>query len=185
MSIFKKETPSPQWTQYYKLNPLGENIPVYIENGIQITHIMADNRPVEVRLSAPEKDEPETPQEPMKRFRVYDKWLHETLEQSDTNDYSYRDKENMWICDITDALEDPTRFVVQENTGIKDIRYNYIFEGDKVGFTEDVFGLAVSRKGTVVRGDTGMWQVMVDETIPFGLYHIKDRVILGHINEGV
>ena len=67
----------------------------------------------------------------MKRFRVYDKWLHETLEQSDTNDYSYRDKENMWICDITDALEDPTRFVVQENTEIKDIRYDYIFEGDK------------------------------------------------------
>ena len=29
----------------------------------------------------------------MKRFRVHDKWLHETLEQSDTNDYSYRDKE--------------------------------------------------------------------------------------------
>ena len=121
----------------------------------------------------------------MKRFRVYDKWLHETLEQSDTNDYSYRDKENMWICDITDALEDPTRFVVQENTGIKDIRNRYIFAGDQVGFTAEVFGVTAYRKGTVVRGDTGMWQVMVDETIPFGLYHIKDRVILGHIYEGV
>ena len=121
----------------------------------------------------------------MKRFRVYDKWLHETLGQSATNDYSYRDKESMWICDITDALEDPTRFVVQENTGIKDIRYNYIFEGDNVSFTEGVFGLAVSRKGTVVRGDAGMWQVMVDETIPFGLHSVNDRVILGHINEGV
>ena len=185
MSIFKKEAPNPQRTQYYKLNPLGENIPVYIENGIQITHIMADNRPVEVRLSAPEKDDYETPQEPMRRFRVYDKWLHETLEQSDTNDYSYRDRENMWICDITDALEDPTRFVVQENTGVNDVFSRYIFEGDNVSFTEDVFGLAVSRKGTVVRGDTGMWQVMVDETIPFGLYHIKDRVILGHIYKGV
>ena len=185
MSIFKKEAPKPTFTQYYKLNPLGENIPVYIENGIQITSIMADNRPVEVRLSAPEKDDYETPQEPMRRFRVYDKWLHETLEQSDTNDYSYRDRENMWICDITDALEDPARFVVQENTEIKDIRHNYIFEGDQVGFTEDVFGLAVSRKGTVVRGDTGMWQVMVDETIPFGLYHVKCKVVLGHINEGV
>ena len=185
MSIFKKETPEPKWTQYYKLNPLGENIPVYIENGIQITHIMADNRPVEIRLSVPEKDEPETPQEPMKRFRVYDKWLHETLEQSDTNEYSYRDRENMWICDITDALEDPARFVVQENTGVNDVFGRYIFEGDNVSFTEDVFGLAVSRKGTVVRADPGMWQVMVDETIPFGLYHIKDRVILGHINEGV
>ena len=121
----------------------------------------------------------------MKRFRVYDKWLHETLEQSDTDDYSYRDKENMWICDITEALEDPARFVVQENTGVNDVFGRYIFEGDKVGFTEDVFGVTAYRKGTVVRGDTGMWQVMVDETIPFGLYHIKDRVILGHINEGV
>ena len=184
MSIFKKEAPNPQRTQYYKLNPLGENIPVFIEHNIQITHIMADNRPVEVRLSAPEKDDYETPQEPMRRFRVYDKWLHETLEQSDTNDYSYRDKENMWICDITDALEDPARFVVQENTEIKDIRHNYIFEGDQVGFTEDVFGLAVSRKGTVVRGDTGTWTV-VDVVTPFGLHDVKDRIILGHIYEGV
>ena len=88
MSIFKKETPNPQWTQYYKLNPLGENIPVYIENGIQITHIMADNRPVEIRLSVPEKDEPETPQEPMRRFRVYDHDLQEILKQQD--DYSFR-----------------------------------------------------------------------------------------------
>ena len=91
----------------------------------------------------------------------------------------------MWICDITDALEDPTRFVVQENTEIKDIRNRYIFAGDQVGFTAEVFGVTAYRKGTVVRGDTGMWQVMVDETIPFGLYHIKDRIILGHIYEGV
>ena len=185
MNIFKKETPEPKWTQYYKLNPLGENIPVYIENGIQITHIMADNRPVEVRLSAPEKDEHEAPQETMRRFRVYDKWLHETLEQSDTNDYSYRDKENMWICDITDALEDPARFVVQENTGILDIFDRYIFEGDKVSFNEEICGHALVRTGVVTRSETGMWLLMVDETIPFGLYHIKDRVILGHINEGV
>ena len=91
----------------------------------------------------------------------------------------------MWICDITDALEDPVRFVVQENTGILDIFDRYIFEGDNVSFTKDVFGLAVSRKGTVVRSDTGMWLLMVDETIPFGLYHVKCKVILGHINEGV
>ena len=119
-----------------------------------------------------------------KQFRVYDKWLHETLEQSDTNDYSYRDKENMWICDITDALEDPARFVVQENTGIKDVFGRYIFEGDNVSFTEDVFGLAVSRKGTVVRGHTGKWTV-VDVTTPFGLHNVNDRIILGHVYEGV
>ena len=119
------------------------------------------------------------------RFRVYDKWLHETLEQSDTNDYSYRDRENMWICDITDALEDPARFVVQENTGILDIFDRYIFEGDKVSFNEEICGHALVRTGVVTRSETGMWLLMVDETIPFGLYHIKYRVILGHINEGV
>ena len=183
MSIFKKETPNPQWTQYYKLNPLGENIPVYIENGIQITHIMADNRPVEVRLSAPEKDEPEPPQEPMRRFRVYDHDLQEILKQQD--DYSFRTDTGYYVCDLIDALEDTKRFTVQENTEIKDIRNRYIFAGDQVGFTAEVFGVTAYRKGTVVRGDTGMWQVMVDETIPFGLYHIKDRVILGHIYEGV
>ena len=121
----------------------------------------------------------------MKRFRVYDKWLHETLEQSDTNDYSYRDRENMWICDITDALEDPTRFVVQENTGVNDVFSRYIFEGDKVSFNEEICGHALVRTGVVTRSETGMWLLMVDETVPFGLYHVKCKVILGHINEGV
>ena len=118
-----------------------------------------------------------------KRFRVYDHDLQEILKQQD--DYSFRTDTGYYVCDLIDALEDNIRFTVQENTEIKDVRSRFIFAGDQVGFTEDVFGLAVSRKGTVVRGDTGMWQVMVDETIPFGLYHIKDRVILGHINEGV
>ena len=121
----------------------------------------------------------------MNRFRVYDKWLHETLEQSDTNDYSYRDRENMWICDITDALEDPARFVVQENTGILDIFDRYIFEGDKVSFNEEICGHALVRTGVVTRSETGMWLLMVDETIPFGLYHVKRKVILGHIYKGV
>ena len=121
----------------------------------------------------------------MKRFRVYDKWLHETLEQSDTRDYSYRDRENMWICDITDALEDHTRFVVQENTGILDIFNRYIFEGDKVSFNEEICGHALVRTGVVTRSETGMWLLMVDETIPFGLYHVKCKVILGHIYKGV
>ena len=185
MSIFKKETPNPQRTQYYKLNPLGENIPVFIEHNIQITHIMADNRPVEVRLSAPEKDDYEVYHEPMRRFRVYDHDLQEMLKQSDTNDYSYCDKENMWICDITDAFEDPVRFVVQENTSILDIFNRYIFEGDKVSFNEEICGHALVRTGVVTRSETGMWLLMVDETIPFGLYHVKCKVILGHINEGV
>ena len=181
MSIFKKETPKPTFTQYYKLNPLGENIPVYIENGIQITSIMADNRPIEVRLSVPEKDDRETPQDPMRRFRVYDHDLQEILKQQD--DYSFRTDTGYYVCDLIDALEDTTRFTVQEKTEIKDIRNRYIFEGDQVGFTEDVFGVVVSHKGTVVRSHTGTWTV-VDVTTPFGLYDVKDRIILGHIYEG-
>ena len=182
MNLFKKEAPNPQRTQYYKLNPLGENIPVFIEHNIQITHIMADNRPVEVRLSAPEKDDYETPQEPMRRFRVYDHDLQEILKQQD--DYSFRTDTGYYVCDLIDALEDTKRFTVQENTEIKDIRNRYIFEGDQIGFTEDVFGVVVSRKGTVVRADTGTWTV-VDVVTPFGLHDVKDRIILGHIYEGV
>ena len=182
MSIFKKEAPEPKWTQYYKLNPLGENIPVYIENGIRITRIMADNRPVEIRLSVPEKDEYKAPHEPMRRFRVYDHDLQEILKQQD--DYSFRTDTGYYVCDLIDALEDTKRFTVQENTEIKDIRNRYIFEGDQIGFTEDVFGVVVSRKGTVVRADTGTWTV-VDVTTPFGLHDVKDRIILGHIYEGV
>ena len=182
MSIFKKEAPNPQRTQYYKLNPLGEDIPVYLENGIQITRIMADNRPVEVRLSVPEKDDRETPQEPMRRFRVYDHDLQEILKQQD--DYSFRTDTGYYVCDLIDALEDTKRFTVQENTEIKDIRNRYIFEGDQIGFTEDVFGAVVSRKGTVVRADTGTWTV-VDVVTPFGLHDVEYRIILGHIYEGV
>ena len=180
--IFKKETPTPEWTQYYKLNPLGENIPVFIEHNIQITHIMDDNRLVEVRLSAPEKGDYETPQEPMRRFRVYDHDLQEILKQQD--DYSFRTDTGYYVCDLIDALEDTKRFTVQENTEIKDIRNRYIFEGDQIGFTEDVFGVVVSRKGNVVRADTGTWTV-VDVVTPFGLHDVKDRIILGHIYEGV
>ena len=182
MNIFKKETPKPEWTQYYKLNPLGENIPVFIEHNIQITHIMADNRPVEVRLSVPEKDEYEAPHEPMRRFRVYDHDLQEILKQQ--GDYSFRTDTGYYVCDLIDALEDTTRFTVQENTEIKDIRNRFIFEGDQIGFTEDVSGVVVSRKGTVVRADTGTWTV-VDVVTPFGLHDVKDRIILGHIYEGV
>ena len=182
MSIFKKETPEPKWTQYYKLNSLGENIPVYIENGIQITHIMADNRPVEIRLSVPEKDEHEAPHEPMRRFRVYDHDLQEILKQQD--DYSFRTDTGYYVCDLIDALEDNIRFTVQENTEIKDIGNRFIFAGDQIGFTEDVFGVVVSHKGTVVRSHTGTWTV-VDVTTPFGLHNVNDRIILGHIYEGV
>ena len=178
MNLFKKEQPKPKWTQYYKLNPLGENIPVFIEHNIQITHIMADNRPVEVRLSVPEKDDRETPQDPMRRFRVSDYDLQEILKQQD--DYSFRTDTGYYVCDLIDALEDTKRFTVQENTEIKDIRNRYIFEGDQIGFTEDVFGVVVSRKGTVVRADTGTWTV-VDVVTPFGLHDVKDRIILGHI----
>ncbi len=182
MNLFKKEQPNPQRTQYYKLNPLGENIPVFIEHNIQITHIMADNRPVEVRLSAPEKDDYETPQEPMRRFRVYDHDLQEILKQQD--DYNFRTDTGYYVCDLIDALEDTARFTVQENTEIKDIRSRFIFEGDQIGFTEDVSGVVVSRKGTIVRADTGTWTV-VDVVTPFGLHNVNDRLILGHIYEGV
>ena len=120
----------------------------------------------------------------MKRFRVYDKWLHETLEQSATNDYSYRDKEHMWICDITDALEDPSRFVVQENTGIKDVFGRYIFEGDNVSFNETIFSKTTIFTGTVSRSESGAWVIMYDKDIPFYLYNSKTLIILGHINEG-
>ena len=186
MNLFKEKLQKQQEqpkTNYFYLNPVGNNIPVYIKDGVQITTILSGNEYVEVQLSVPEKDDHEVYHEPMKRFRVYDHDLQEILKQQD--DYSFRTDTGYYVCDLIDALEDNIRFTVQENTEIKDIRHNYIFAGDQVGFTEDVFGLAVSRKGTVVRGDTGMWQAMVDETIPFGLYHIKDRVILGHINEGV
>ena len=106
----------------------------------------------------------------MKRFRVYDKWLHETLEQSDTNDYSYRDRENMWICDITDALEDPARFVVQENTGVNDVFGRYIFEGDKVRF--NVRGDRKMANGVVVRRESGTWVVRAEN----GLEYLMDDV---------
>ena len=182
MSIFNRENFNFGWTSYYKRIPKGEDIPVSIGDGIQIETIYSGNEPVEVRLSAPEKDEHEAPHEPMRRFRVYDHDLQEILKQQD--DYSFRTDTGYYVCDLIDALEDTKRFTVQENTEIKDIGNRFIFEGDQIGFTEDVFGVVVSRKGTVVRADTGTWTV-VDVVTPFGLHDVKDRIILGHINEGV
>mgnify|MGYP003602720754 CR=1 FL=1 len=182
MSIFNRENFNFGWTSYYKRIPKGEDIPVSIGDGIQIETIYSGNEPVEVRLSVPEKDDHEVYYEPMKRFRVYDHDLQEILKQQD--DYSFRTDTGYYVCDLIDALEDTKRFTVQENTEIKDIRNRYIFEGDQIGFTEDVFGVVVSRKGTVVRADTGTWTV-VDVTTPFGLHDVNDRLILGHIYEGV
>ena len=182
MSIFNREKFNFGWTSYYKRIPKGEDIPVSIGDGIQIETIYSGNEPVEVRLSVPEKDDHEVYYEPMKRFRVYDHDLQEILKQQD--DYSFRTDTGYYVCDLIDALEDTKRFTVQENTEIKDIRNRYIFEGDQIGFTEDVFGVVVSRKGTVVRADTGTWTV-VDVTTPFGLHDVKDRIILGHIYKGV
>ena len=185
MNLFKEKLQKQQEqpkTNYFYLNPVGNNIPVYIKDGVQITTILSGNEYVEVQLSVPEKDNHEVYYEPMKRFRVYDHDLQEILKQQD--DYSFRTDTGYYVCDLIDALEDTTRFAVQENTETKDIGNRFIFEGDQIGFTEDVFGVVVSRKGTVVRADTGTWTV-VDVVTPFGLHDVKDRIILGHIYAAV
>lgn len=118
----------------------------------------------------------------MKRFRVYDHDLHELLEQQD--DYSFRTETGYYVCDLIDALEDPVRFTVQENTGVKVVFGRYIFEGDNVSFNETIFGKTTVLTGTVSRSEAGTWVIMHDKDIPFCLYDSKPRMILGHINEG-